>query len=129
GPWPAWTRPGSRRSRCGDGTAFAAGGGPSPLLLPADPGPVDRDDGLADAVALAEVVDGLPAGGPLVVVDDHPAARGEAAIEVLEGVHRRFVQVSIDADDGPGQIAESRQRVAEPALDEPDPVVEQAVAG
>ena len=59
------------------------GGAPS-ATTPIDPSPVNLDDGLADALLSAVVVDGLPARRQRVVVDDQEAARRELRVERLE---------------------------------------------
>src|SRR5215467_14783977 len=63
---------------------------PSPQwrATPIGPVSVDVDDGLADPMEVAEVVDGTPRGvfGKSIVIDDHESARGQLRVEVFQGV-------------------------------------------
>ena len=52
-----------------------------------------------NGMILAEIRHGLPARRDAVVVDDHPAAHGELAVQVRQRVHGRLVHIAIQADD------------------------------
>src|SRR5437763_10699891 len=90
---------------------------------------VDRDNGIVNPAGGAEIVDRLLAGrNHAVVVDDHISAPRHPVVQIREGIHRRFVQISVEPQDRQLLDRRIRQRVAEPSLKEPDLLVEQLVA-
>ena len=58
-------------------------------------------DLVGDAPGGAEVGHRLPARLDFVIVDDQPSADREVVIEVLQRVHRRLVQVTVESDRPP----------------------------
>ena len=64
-----------------------------------------------------------------VVVDDDEAARRHLVIEGGQCVRRRFVHVAVEAQHGEPLDRRGAQRVLEPALEEHDAVVQEAVFG
>lgn len=79
---------------------------------------------------LAAVIgDGLPTGRDTsIIIDDQVAASGQLRVKVIQGVHRRFVHVAIQASHRQPFDGGGRQRVAEPTFQENDLFVEQAIA-
>ncbi len=80
------------------------------------------------AVLAPKVLDRGAAVRKAEVVDDQVAADGEPRVEVDEPVHRRLVQVAVEAHHRPSVVADGGEAVLEPALEEADAVVEQAEA-
>src|SRR5579872_3316539 len=101
-------------------------------LLPEDPGPVDLLEWVGDAQVAPVVVDcGFAADQPFVavVIDNHVAPDADLWVQRLQGVHRRFVHVPIEASDRQLLDRGGGERVPEPALQETHLVVEQPVPG
>src|SRR4051794_4273915 len=82
---------------------------------PEGTGPVDPLDLVGDAVLAAVVLDGGATVVEPVVIDDQVAPGRESRVEVDEAVHRRLIQVSVQADHGPPVLAQARQRLVEPS--------------
>ena len=67
-------------------------------LAPPDAGPVDLADRVGAAVLCPVVLDGRTARHPAaVVVDEHEPAGGDLRLQCDERVHRRLVQVAVEA--------------------------------
>ena len=74
------------------------------------------------------VIDGLAAGRMRIVVDDAEAAWLQLRIERLQGVVRGLEHVAVEPQDREAFDRRAGERVLEPALQEDDLVVQQAVA-
>lgn len=77
----------------------------------------------------AEIVNGLLAGrGGTVVVDDHVAAGRELGVQSAQGIHGGGVHLAVQTKDGELLDRGCGESVLEPADEEADAFIEQAVA-